>query len=378
MKSKLIAMLLAATAAGGAQSVRVVPDMAIAESEYREAQEAWLRNDPNLEQDLNSRGREEMRTRIHRAAGLRDDVMAKKEVYLRFLVSHFEETRTRLASPGSGGFPVEQIRRTLEREQARLLAEEERLEALVQELPKGDEYLFRRRAMEEQMNDLMAAQNNIALRMRSLERTAASQRASADPAAGKALEEKLDEIGRMWADERERAVRERSSWARYYKDLEDLLQSPDIPRQGAPGRQPSKRRRGHDASAPALAASQPGTLPARQRTLDGVWSYESQPGARTGFGEPESVRLKLKRTGTDIEGTYVARLPGLHDTRQLNLALRGRLVSEREAKVQWVSQQPAAHGEMELKLGSDGRLLVQRLSSDDSYIPTGMEVLLPR
>jgi hypothetical protein len=46
------------------------------------------------------------------------------------------------------------------------------------------------------------------------------------------------------------------------------------------------------------------------------------------------------------------------------------------AQVHWRSQTPAAKGEMEIKVGSDGRMLVTRTQSNDSYIPRGMEVLL--
>jgi hypothetical protein len=370
-----LALLLMMPAAASAQSVRVVPNMAVAESEYRDALEAWLRNDPNLEQDLYRRSREEMRTRIHRAASLRDDAMSKKEVYLGFLAGHFEDIRARLAIPAAGGIPVEQIKRGLEQERARLRAEQERLESLIQDGPQGDEY---RRTMEAEKSDLIALQNTVDLRMRSLERIGASQRADAETDA-EALGEKLDEIGRVWASEHDRAVRERASWVRYYKDLEDSLShNTDAGGPHPAGRRTSRSRDGNNPSAQPAAATQPASMSGRLRTMDGAWVYASRPGAWTGFGEPQSVQLELKRDGTDIEGTYVARLPGLRDMRQLNLSFHGRLLSAREAKVQWVSQRPVAHGEMELKLGSDGRLLVQRLSSDDSYIPTGMEVLLPR
>ena len=37
------------SALAAAQSVRYIPDLAVAESEYRNAQEAWLKNDPDLD-----------------------------------------------------------------------------------------------------------------------------------------------------------------------------------------------------------------------------------------------------------------------------------------------------------------------------------------
>ena len=88
------------------------------------------------------------------------------------------------------------------------------------------------------------------------------------------------------------------------------------------------------------------------------------------------MTLDIRKAGDRVEGRYIARLPGRGETRMLDLTLQGSLISDREARVQWTSQRPPAHGEMSLKLGADGRLLVHRLNSGDSYIPGGMEVLL--
>ena len=78
-----------------------------------------------------------------------------------------------------------------------------------------------------------------------------------------------------------------------------------------------------------------------------------------------------------VRGTYAARLPvrsGVHD---IQLSLEGQAQpSAMSAQVHWRSQTPAAEGEMEIKVGSDGRMLVTRTQSNDSYIPRGMEVLL--
>ena len=69
------------------------PSIAVAETEYREAQEAWLHNDPNLMNDLFKSNKEEIRGRIHRAASVRDTMMAqvKKEVYLNLLIQRASE-----------------------------------------------------------------------------------------------------------------------------------------------------------------------------------------------------------------------------------------------------------------------------------------------
>lgn len=345
--------------------------MAVAESEYRDAQEAWLKNDPNLEQDLYKRNREEIRGRIRRAAALRDDVMVKKEVYLGLLVKRFDDLGHRLSGLGDAKIPAEQLKKDLEQEQSRLLNEQERLEALIRDLPPGDEYSLVRRAMEAERTDLVGLQNSVALRIRSLDKMGATQQAAADLSRGDGLEQKIGELKQIWEDERARAVRARATWAHYYQALSQSLDAKPAPASVEPA---NDRPRALAPLPPPASAQTPSAT--ASVVLMGSWVYRSQPGAWVGYGEPESVTLQIQRTGDRIEGRYVARLPGRGETRILDLLLQGTLLSDREARVQWTSQRPAAHGEMSLKLGADGRLLVQRLNSDDSYIPRGMEVLL--
>ncbi len=366
MKALFWTILLTATAIAEAQSVRMMPDLALAESEYRDAQEAWLKSDPNLERDLYRTNPEEMRRRIRRAASLRDDVMAKKEAYLGFLVVRFDQIKSQLLQTKDAKLPTKELKSSLEQDQERLLSEQERVEGLIREMPQGDEYFLVRRAMESEKTDLIGLHNNIALRIRSLDKAAVAQQAASDFAAP--LEAKLDELKQMWVGERNRAVTARATWARLYNGMEQSLDgrkglaNPPLPQNRVPEANPQ--------SVVSVAHA--------RSTLAGAWAYQSQPGAWTGFGEPDSVVLQLRNTGGSVEGTYVARLPGRHDMRSVNLTLQGRLVSDKQARVRWTSQRPVAHGEMLLRLSSDGRLLVQRLDSDDSYIPRGMEVLLPQ
>lgn len=359
-------LLLLLQADAGAQTVRLLPDLAIAESEYRDAQEAWLKNDPNLERDLFKANPNDIRRRIRRAASLRDDVMVKKEVYLSSLVKRFDDVKTRLLETKDAHLPTDQLKASLNREQTRLLSEQERLELQIRDLPPGDEYALLRRSMEAERNDLVALQNNVALRIRSMDRAGAAQDAAAsfaDP-----LEKNLEELGKFWKGERERAVRTRASWARLYQSMEGAIDAKSGPEVK------SKTKLAPNASP---AAPIPVIVPG-SRGMTGAWFYRSQPGAWIGFGEPDSVLLQLHKNGDLVDGIYLAKLPGRGDTRFLSLALQGRLLSDRQARVQWSSQRPPAHGEMMLKLGLDGRLLVQRLNSNDSYIPKGMEVLLPQ
>jgi hypothetical protein len=87
------------------------------------------------------------------------------------------------------------------------------------------------------------------------------------------------------------------------------------------------------------------------------------------------VLLQLRQAGSHLEGTYTARLPGRNDKRLLNLALEGEMETKERARLRWTSLEPAAHGVIVIRMSPDGRLLVERLSSDDNYIPQGMEVL---
>jgi len=112
--------------------------------------------------------------------------------------------------------------------------------------------------------------------------------------------------------------------------------------------------------------------------LAGAWVYRSQPGAWSGYGEPESVALELHRDGALLRGTYTARLPVAGGVNAVQLSLAGPWSAGSTVRLHWTSQTPVAEGEMECKLASDGRLFVERIQSRDSYIPLGMEVLFRR
>ena len=113
--------------------------------------------------------------------------------------------------------------------------------------------------------------------------------------------------------------------------------------------------------------------------MDGrKWVYKSEPGAWSGPAEPEAVSLSLHLGGGQVSGTYEARIPIRGDLRRVRLTLTGKTEDSSQARVAWSSSEPAAHGEISLKLAADGRLFVQVLNSSDNYVPTGMEVLVPR
>lgn len=360
-----------------AQTLRVEPDIAIVEAEYRDASENWLRNDPNLERDLFRGQPDEMRRRVRRAAGLRDVVMDKKATYVDLLVKRLQTMRSRLTQPDDGSLPAESLKRDLAAQQAHWLADQERLEALLRDMPEGDEYLLVRRALSDERINLVNLQNNIAMRIRSLDSVGKTQDAL-QIAGGEGLVQKLDDILKVWDDERASIIRQRAKWAEVYAAMERALDKQAPAGQGHPAPNPSKKktkesRQNDDASGkPAPARSRQPSL------FAGVWVYRSQPGAWTGYGEPESVTLDLRDDGMLLSGTYVARLPGRSETHDVRLALDGPRSNGKTVHLHWKSTTPETEGQLELKLGSDSRMLVSRTASGDGYIPCGMEVLLPR
>jgi hypothetical protein len=362
-----------------AQTPVYQPSIAVAESEYREAQQAWLNSDPNLVNDLFKGNKEEIRGRIHRAASLRDNMMAKKAAYLALMIQRIDDSRKRLASATAPGanLPVEEIKSGLEQEQTRVLSNQDRLEGLLRDLPEGDEYSLVRRELEKERTDLITLQNALALRLHSLDSAARSQQAVQDLSATDAIIEKLDSVKKVWEEEHERTVRQRSAWARLYTSMEL-----EIDRKGSPASvpvvpvapvspPPAKAKPVRSEAAPLLPEPP-------FRSLDGQWTYRSQPGAWSGLAEPEAVSLTLRLSGEQLQGTYDASVPVRGDVRHFRLTLQGKAEDSARARVPWVSKDPEAYGEISLKLGADGRLFVEILSSSDSYVPRGMEVLLPR
>ena len=352
------------------QALRLVPDIAVAEAEYRDAQEAWIQNDPSLEKDLYTANPEEMRRRIHRAASLADDVMVKKEAYFTLFIQRMQDMRAKLAQTQGPGMPVEALKKDLDAQQMRLLSDQDRLELLLKDLPQGDEYALVRRQLEGERTDLISAQNNIAMRIRSLDNIDKAQQSTA---GGEDFTAKVDEILKVWEQERASAERQRPSWARLYQLMEASLAKPAPAgaAKTAVAAAPSKGKAAAKSLPPASAAD-------REGGISGVWNYASQPGAWTGYGEPEMVKLDLHiDTGGAVRGAYTARLPvhsGVHD---VQLTLEGQAgPSATSVQVHWRSQRPAAEGDMEIKVGSDGRMLVARTQSSDSFIPRGTEVLL--
>jgi hypothetical protein len=379
---KTIPILLAALAPFAAgQNVTLVPDIGVAQAEYHDAMEAWLNNDRDLEKDLLTGEREQMRRRVRKAAALRDEVMVKKQAYLDLIVQRLKETRTHLAPANASEIPVSDFRKDLEAQQARMLSDQERLNELLKEIPEGDEYFMVRRALEAERSSLINLQNTVALRIHALDTLDKSQDAIRGASGGETEAQKLDEILKVWDEERAAATRQRSTWAGLYKTMEQAIDDrAGAQKKGAAGSKGNQQKPAAGArKQPATAAATAATSPAGNAMgLAGTWVYRSQPGAWSGYGEPEMVTLELHRDGAILSGTYTARLPVRSGVNPVQLSLAGPWPAGSTVRLHWTSQTPATEGEMEFKLASDGRLFVERIQSRDSYIPLGMEVLLRR
>jgi len=360
------------------QSLQMVPDISVTEAEYRDAMDAWMRNDPGLERDLYKRPPEEMRSRIRKAAALRDDAMVKKEAYLVLITRRLRETRSRLQEADVGAIPAEALKKNLAAQQSRILGEQENIEASLRDVPEGDQYLLVRRALEDERASLVNLQNNMALRLRSLETIDQAQQGMHNAPKPDALLRKLDEILKVWDREREAVKRQRARWTEVYASMERSLAQSGPAVKSAPKTTPPSAAPKSKNQSPPPDSPQGGSSASGSSSLDGTWIYRSQPGAWVGYGEPQAVTLVLGDQRGALAGTYEARLPLPGGTANVRLALTCVRRYAASARLHWTSAVPPAEGEIEIKLASDGRLFVERLRADDSYFPRGMEVLLRR
>ena len=303
----VLPMWLAGALAG--QTVRVTPDIAVAAAEYRDAQDAWLHGDPNLERDLLKGDKVQTVRRIRAAAKLREEVMAKKDAYYGLMIQHLEGTSSAVASASSGKLPVEDLKRSLQQQQERLLADQERLEALIAQSPQGDEYFLVRHSLEQEKDDLIKLQNNVAQRLRGLDSITGAQR-SLDDNSASALNKDYEEILKLWREEKAHVEAARPMWARYYRLMETQVDPEGKVGQGAA---PAPAANAHDRADRAVPAhAKPAGAGAEEKVgqWGGTWIYQSQPGAWSGTDEPESVTLELKQSGKQLQGTYSAPAAG--------------------------------------------------------------------
>jgi len=125
-------------------------------------------------------------------------------------VQRLKETRTHLAPANASEIPVSDFRKDLEAQQARMLSDQERLNELLREIPEGDEYSWFAARWRRNGAALINLQNTVALRIHALEHPRTNPRTpSAGASGGETEAQKLDEILKVWDEER--AVRNPAS-----------------------------------------------------------------------------------------------------------------------------------------------------------------------
>jgi hypothetical protein len=253
-------LLLMWAVPGPAQHVEVIPDIALAEAQYHDASEACLQNDPNLERELFTADPEQVRRRIHLAASLRDDAMAKKEVYMKAEIQRWQNLRNRLSQGENSAIPTESDRKSLREQQARTLAEQGRVEGQLRDLPEGDEYAPQRHALDQERTHLINLQTNIAERIALLESIDRLQESIQAPSGGNSLAAKLDDIVKLWEQERDNATRQRLHWAQLYAAMEQAVNKknpvPSVPKKST-SKKPSRSTAPAQSAPPSASVGRP-------------------------------------------------------------------------------------------------------------------------
>ena len=363
-----------------AQTPRMPPprqNMAVAKSEFEDAVDAWRQYDPNLERDfaLATAGPAGIKVRIRRAAELREIASAKHQAYVDLIISRIQVERSEWAKEADPTIPVDARRKSLQFDQGQTQAALEDVEARLRALPEGAADL--RQMYEEQRNTLRNQSGVIAANIRTLDNIGKEQAVRPDLMREIALED--DAVLESWKKVRSDAIDEAARFKDYYsameRDLDKRMEAiaPKTSSRSASG----KANKGTAIGGASIGIPKEGAS-AGLTNLVGAWIYRP-PGEWRGYGEPQSVTLELSLDGDTIRGTYTARLPtpgGLQDVR---FSVEGRLRSRGTIRLRWTSQNPPGTGDMDLSLGADGRLSVERRGkSGKTTIPDGVETLVRR
>jgi hypothetical protein len=340
------------------QNVTLLPNIGVAQAEYNDALESWLHDDRTLEKDLLTGDPAQMRRRVKRAADLRDQVMIKKQAYLDLMIQSVRAARARLAPPDASEIPVKDFNKDMEAQEQSILSDRMRITEALRQLPAGDDSVLLRRALEAELASLDEVRTNIAARISSLDDLDHAQEAIRSVLQGETEAQTLDGVLKIWEQERAAAGRQRTSWAGLYMSMELAI---------------DERIAGRKGNAPEAKQIAPEPSP---RGLAGTWVYRSEAGGWKGEGEPQTVTLEIHQDGDTLSGAYNAALPANGGLHVVQLVLSGPASASNTVRLRWTSLADSdVAGEMELKLVAGGKLSVERLTSGDSFIPLGMEML---
>ena len=199
----------------------------------------------------------------------------------------------------------------LEAQQAHTLAEQARVEGELRDLPEDDEYLLKRRALDQERTHLINLQNNISERIELLDSIDKAQQAIHTATGGDSLARKLDEIVKLWEQERDSASRQRAHWKQLYAAMEQAVNKKN-PQPSAPRKGSSKK-----PTSQAVPVSRPAPPSARASGPDDTWAYNVQADSAIRYGQPRSSAPELRRDNNSGRGKFMAYLAsrdGFHGT----------------------------------------------------------------
>jgi hypothetical protein len=329
--------------------------VALAKSEFEDARQAWIKNDPKLEEDfaLGKGDPAAMRERIRRAADLQHVVAEKEIAYYDLIISHTEAGRNEPAQTAPATVPVETKRKLLVDELALIQADIADRDARLKALSEGDRDW--RRLYEDQLANRRKQADRIAAQLRTLDELGNAQ--AEGPSRVQEITQGTGEVLKNWekirADEVEEAARFKDYYSAMERNVENRIAA------GAP------KSRSRAAGKGSKSASQ------------GVANPADVAGAWIGSPGTQGVTLVLRLEGDTLRGTYTVRLAGPGGPQDIQLPVEGKVQPRAPIRLHWTSRNPAAAGDIELSLGSDGHLSVNRhRTSGEAAIPDAVETLL--
>jgi hypothetical protein len=247
---------------GLAQNVRLAPGIAVTEAEYRDAVYAWSHADPNLAKDLLSVPPEEMRRRVRRVAGLRDDAMVKKRNYLTDLVARLQRAREQLMGEAPGHIPAEALGRNLADEEAQAESQQEHVEELLRALPPGANSAALRRDLEDEYARLAVLRRDLAARADAFDALERAQQELSSAGGEVDLASKLDGVLQSCEGERDDVERQRADWRELYAAMERAVDANAALAENAPERKATGKRKQTQPPKKATVRKK-GTMPAK-------------------------------------------------------------------------------------------------------------------
>jgi hypothetical protein len=356
-------ILWALSAIGFAQIPTQPPpreNIPLTRKEYQDALEAWKKSDPDLVKDLATGDPTQLRARIKHAAELQATMSEKEIAYYNVMVWHSRHEQAELAQIVNTSIPLDTRQQSVRNDQALVQSELDEVEATLRELPADDKTL--RPIYESERANRKRQLENLADQSKILDEIAKGQANRLDLLQQLAQEQ--DQIVKGWEHQIEHAQHE----AEGYKELYGGLVQQVDDRASANAKNRSGRKR---TLATKSTVAAPSFIPA---SLVGTWITPAQGQSKTA-----NSTLELRVEGDAIRGTYTTHLSAPDGASNELWTVEGRVPAHGPLKLHWTAQDHSSSGDMDLTLGSDGRLSIDRhRKSGKTAVPDGLESLMRR